>query len=258
MSDKPINNDSITLLDTLMPKIFKSTCKKLWYLFVCKKSTSFCYFYSAINRFFLLLLQTCYFWNSGNAWPSPSKIKVSICGKLFCLSVCEKSISSHTFFLRYCKQIPNLLIWVISAFLDTHTHTHLKWSYQFEETFDVYLKPKNQLHPFFFPWDISNILQTCYFGYFRHAWLLTPKVILSTCRKVSCLPAGKKINFIPHVFLEILHRYVNILFYVIWACLATHAKNYSINLHFRKLRFLSASNKQTSSSSFISFMRFRF
>ena len=35
------------------------------------------------------------------------------------------------------------------------------------------------------------ILYTC-FGYFGHAWLRKPKVILSTCRKLSCLFAGKK------------------------------------------------------------------
>ena len=32
--------------------------------------------------------------------------------------------------------------------------THLKWQYQFEEIFDVYLQAKNQLHPSRFPWDI--------------------------------------------------------------------------------------------------------
>ena len=195
MSDKPVNNDSITLLDTLMPKTFKSTCKKLWYLSVCRKPTSFCYFYSAINRFLLLLLQTCYFWNSGNAWPSPSKIKASICGKLFCLSVCKKSISSHTFFLRYCKQIPNLLIWVISAFLDTPEMIVSIWRNLWRLS-----AAKKSTSSFFFPWDIANILQTCYFGYFRHAWLLTPKVILSTYRKVSCLAARKKPTSSPTFF----------------------------------------------------------
>ena len=37
-----------------------------------------------------------------------------------------------------------------------------------------------------------KILKTCYLGYFGHAQRCTPKVILSTCRKLSCLSAGKK------------------------------------------------------------------
>ena len=47
-------------------------------------------------------------------------------------------------FLRYWKGITNLLFWVIWACLAT---TQLKWYYQFEETSDVYLQPKTQLHP---------------------------------------------------------------------------------------------------------------
>ena len=85
---------------------------------------------------------------------------------------------------------------------------------QFEETFDVYLQAKNKLHPSCFPWDIAKILQTCYFGCFGHAWVCTPKVILSTCRKLSCLSAVKKINLIFKVFLKILQGYTNFLFWV--------------------------------------------
>ena len=97
-----------------------------------------------------------------------------------------------------------------------HT-TNLKKS---EETFHVYLLAKNQLHPSSFPWDTVKILQTCCFGYFCHTWLSTPKVILSTCRRLSCYLQAKKINFIPHVFLEILQWYANFSFWVISACLA--------------------------------------
>ena len=51
----PINNDSITLQETLMPQVLKSTCRKL--------------------------------------------------------SACKKSISSLTSFLRYSKDIANMLFW---------------------------------------------------------------------------------------------------------------------------------------------------
>ena len=41
----------------------------------------------------------------------------------------------------------------------------------------------------------------------------------------------------PHVFLEILHRYANFLFWVLWACLDTHTQNGNINLY-KTLKFL--------------------
>ena len=46
----------------------------------------------------------------------------------------------------------------------------------------------------------SLILQTCYFGYFRHAWLPTPNVILSTCRKLLCLSPDQKLPSSPKFF----------------------------------------------------------
>ena len=45
-----------------------------------------------------------------------------------------------------------------------------------------------------------------------------------TWRKLYCLSAGRKSCFV-HVFLEILQRYANFLFWIIWACLATHTQN---------------------------------
>ena len=50
---------------------------------------------------------------------------------------------------------------------------------------------------------IAKILSTCCFWYFEHVWLLTLKVILSSCRKLLCLSAGKK-NFVIHFFRKIL------------------------------------------------------
>ena len=102
-------------------------------------------------------LQTWYFGNFGNTWPSPSKIIVSICRTLSCFYACNKSASSVNFFLRYCKEIANLLFWVIWAHLTTP-----KRIVSIEEIFDVYLQAKNQLP--FFPFslrycnDIPNLL----------------------------------------------------------------------------------------------------
>ena len=41
----------------------------------------------------------------------------------------------------------------------------------------------------------------------------------------------QKINFIPHALLEILQRYANFLFWVLWTCLVAHTQNDSINLY---------------------------
>ena len=85
-------------------------------MFICMEKNKF------ISNFFLGIvkaLQTCYFGNFGNAWPSPSKIIVSICRKLPCLSACKKSTWSLTSFWKYCKL-------VTLGSLSMSGHTHLK------------------------------------------------------------------------------------------------------------------------------------
>ena len=96
-------------------------------------------------------------------------------------------------------------------------HTHLKRENKFEETFDVYLLVKNQLHHWRFPWyiDIAKFL----------FWVLWACLVIYThCGKspfISVFISRPKINIISHVFLEILQRYANILFWVPYAWLYT-------------------------------------
>ena len=101
------NNDSITLHETLMLEVLKSTCRKLWCLSASKKSTSsltsFLRYYKDIAN-----LQ---FWELWGCLVIPIKIIVSICINLSCLSACKKSTLSFTSFVRYCKGIVNLF-WV--------------------------------------------------------------------------------------------------------------------------------------------------
>ena len=174
-----------------------SPCRKQWcsncwnqlvefLMFICMQKINF------ISNFFFKLLQrhaNCYFRNFGNTWPSPSRIILSIYRNLSWLPACKKSTSPFILFLKYCRKIANLF--------DMSGHKHLKWYYQFEETFDVYLLAKNQLYPLHFPWDIVNILQTCYFGKFLHAWVYITKQILSTCRKPLRLSKSKKSTSSP-------------------------------------------------------------
>ena len=103
------------------------------------------------------ILQICYFEYFENARSCPAVIIVSPCRKLWCPNCwnqvvgnfgvylhCKKSTSSLSSFLRCCKHIANCYF-VILGNLGMPCHTPLKWQYQFEGTFDVYLQSKNQL-----------------------------------------------------------------------------------------------------------------
>ena len=139
-------------------------------------------------------MQTCYFGNFGNAWPSPSKMIVSICRKFPCSYRCNKSTSSLTFFLRYCKEIENLLFWVIWACLATPKMIVSIW----RNLWCLSARKKTKkLHSFHFPWDIAKILQNCYSGYFEQACLHKPKIMLAPCRKLSYLFTGKRATTSP-------------------------------------------------------------
>ena len=127
------------------------------------------------------------------------KVLKSTCRKLWCLSICKKSTSSLTYFMKYCKQIANLLFYEFGEWLFFAIKNHwislkeifmLIWYKKlssslttflrcFKEIANIFcLQAKNQVHPLRFPWDITEILQTCYFVHFGNGRLRTPKVIL--------------------------------------------------------------------------------
>ena len=110
-----------------MLKVLKSTCRKLWCLSTCKKSTS------SLTLFWDIVktLQTCFFWELWECLTIPIKIIASVCSKLSCLPVCKKSTSSLTSFLRCCKEIANLLFRVIWTCLATHTWNDSIWGNTF-------------------------------------------------------------------------------------------------------------------------------
>ena len=89
------NNDSITMYETLIPKMLKSTCWKLWCLSACKNSTSSS---ASFLRYFknIANLLLCELWECSTILiKNPSR-------NLSCLSKCKNRLSP-TFFLRYCK-----------------------------------------------------------------------------------------------------------------------------------------------------------
>ena len=81
------------------------------------------------------------------------------------------------FFLKILQRNSKL---VILGNLGMPGHTHQKEQYELEEIFDVYLQAKNQLHYSCFSWEIAKLLQTCYFGYSRQAWLHKPIMTVSS------------------------------------------------------------------------------
>ena len=146
------------------------------------------------------------------------------CRKLSCLSTCNKLNFITHFFIKVLQRNSKP---VILDNLDMPGYTHLKWYYQFEKVFDVYLQIKNNFPVFL------EIL-----------WRYCKLVILATLGNPGCihpkwqyhlvenfriyLQAEERLN--PHVFLEILQRYVNFLFWVLWACLDTHTQDGNIRL----------------------------
>ena len=102
------------------------------------------------------------------------KIFYYMCKILFVIFLLKTFMAN--FFLKILQRNSKL---VILSYLGMPGNIHLKRWHHFEETFDVYLRAKNQLH--------------------------------------------------SSIFLEILQRYVNFLFWVLWTYLATPTQNHSIN-----------------------------
>ena len=91
-----------------------------------------------------------------------------------------------------------------------------------------------------------KVLQTYCFGHFENVWRHTPKGILSSCRKLSCLSTDKKI--------EILQRYAHFFlwFFGYFGHTWLHTSKMIVSTC-RRLWCLSASLKHI--SSFTSFLR---
>ena len=87
------------------------------------------------------ILQTCCFGYFGHAWLWPIKTILSACWKLWCQCLCKKSCLYLTSFLKYYKDIANLLFRVLWA-----SHTHQKQYQQLVGNFNVYLQTKNQIN----------------------------------------------------------------------------------------------------------------
>ena len=86
--------------------------------------------------------------------------------------------------------------------------------------------------------------KTCYFGKFKHAWPHTPKMIIAIWRNLWHLSVRKRSLSSFMLSLRYYKDIVNLLFWVLWACLAVQTQRDTIT--FRKLSFLLGGKKSTS------------
>ena len=127
----PINNDSITMLETLMPKVLQSTCRKLWCL--CMQKINF------ISNFLfwdiVKILQT-YFWYSEHAWIRTPKMITSTCRLSTSMVICMPKIN-----------------FIIHFFLEI---LHCKESYKFigQQHFGPYLRTRILIRDYW--WNINK------------------------------------------------------------------------------------------------------
>ena len=152
----------------------------------------------------------------------------------------QKSTSSLTSFLRYCKGIVNLLFWelwecltipikiIVSLCSKLSCLSACKKSTSF-----LILQRNSKLV------ILSNLSMPGH----------TPKMIVYiNLRKHLTFMCRQKINFILHIFLELFFYCKDIvnLFWVLWTCLAMHTQSDTINL-LKTFVFICRCKKSTSS-----------
>ena len=133
--------------------MLKSACRKLFNFYLHAKNQLYLYllFWDILKT-----LKTCYFGNFGNAHPhqnhSTDLLQTSMLIRMQKMN-----------FITYFKEILQRNNKLFLGNLRMPGHIHLKWWYQLEETIEVYLQAKNQLHPSCFPIDLAKILKSCCF-----------------------------------------------------------------------------------------------
>ena len=115
-------------------------------------------------------------------WKFLTTLILSVCSKLSCLPACKKSTSSLNSFLKYYKEIANLLSWVIWAGLDTHT-----WN------------------------NNSNLIIIVIIIIIIIIINNNNKIINSNLKKPLTWICRQKTKFILHTFLEMLQRYCKLI-----------------------------------------------
>ena len=139
-------------------------------------------------------------------------------------------------FVRYCKLILGILGWLATPvkkdsikLLKTLMFPCMQKICLLAENLDVYQHAKNQLHHLLLSWDIAKILHSCYFEYFRHAWLHLSDMTVPTFWILWSSSLQKStLSFTS--FSRYCKDFANLLFRVLWTRLAILTNIDSINL----------------------------
>ena len=126
----------------------------------------------------------------GHTWHKPSKRKYQL-------------VENFDIY-QYAKNQPHQsrLSWDnVNNSLGMPGHTHQIRQYQLVENWCLSAQ-KSNIIPHFFLEILQRFCKTCYSGHFGHDWLSPPTLILSTCRKVRCLPGCKKLTSFLCFFLK--------------------------------------------------------
>ena len=128
------------------------------------------------------------------------KVLKSIYGKVWCLSACKSSTSSLTSFLRYCKDIANLLF---SELWEWSTISIKNHSINLQETFMLVCMQQIKFIIHFFLKILQRNIKLVILGNWgipRHS----ENDSINLKKSAFC---KQKTNFILSIFLEILQRY---------------------------------------------------
>ena len=128
-----------------------------------------------------------------------------------------KSTSSLTSFLKYCKDIANLLFWELWEFLiiPIKNHSVNLWQHSW---LSASKKSTSSVTPFWrYCKEIANLLFWVIWACLK--WW-TFDVYLQTKNQLRIL----------HIFLEILQKYCNLVISCTWTCPAMHTQSDTIKL----------------------------
>ena len=169
-------------------------------------------------------MQTCYFGNFGNAWPSPSKFYYQSVAS-FHAYLCAKNQLCHLI-LKILQRNSKV---VILGNLGMLGHTRLNDNSSLKKPLKFICSQKIKFVLHAFPEILQRyckliVLDTLGMpGYTNPNWYYQ---LVENFRVY--LEAKNQLH--SNAFLEILQRYADFLFRVLWACLVAHTQNDSINL----------------------------
>ena len=192
-------------------------------MFICKQKIDFILpvFLEILQRYCKLVVLV----TMGMFDHPPSKMIALIYRKISCLSACKKSISSLIFFSKYCKEMADLLFWVIWACLATHI---LNDSINLRKSSMFICKLKiNFILPVFLE-ILEGYCKLAIFGYFGQACLTQPKWYYHLVENF-CIYLQAEEPLYPPFFSGDFAKVCK-LSWVLWACLNMHTQDRNIAL----------------------------